>query len=716
MTGKKVLKMVLLACLCIFFAPKCVHAAATVTPSSTYTKAAENDRLELLIDSNNLQLKVKDKQTGKTWSSSVSDESFDINSINRNFQKKVRSPIEISYTDLKSGYGAVLVSSLEELKFTAKTESIENGIRISYDLKLPQVKFTVEYRLLDDGLNVTIPEKGFDEYGKYAVTSIRVLPYFLSAKDTTKGFYFYPDGSGAVMDFEDISHFGEKEMTLNVYNDPQKYESMLGKWEQGTSDVMLPVFGAAMGDDGVLAVIDKGAEASWIKVLPTNAVVPVNRINGEFIYRRSFADQRVKDQAVAIYDDNCIKEDRSISYLFLDKGKNTYSDMAVRYRNYLQDNENLKVHKDDKVNVSLDLFMGIPEKEMIASAFHPVTTLAQSEEILKDLDKKGVKNTEVQLKGWMKDGYGSQPEQFPVGSKIGGDKQMKELLSYAKKEGVSVSLIADMIEARSTSGGFSQRNDVTYLGNKTILTDAGESIFLLNPFVAGDNFKKFLGDAGKYDLAGIQLETLGRYLPYNYNDKGTATAKQTQGAYEKMMEKVSDTYKHTTTEGGNLYAALRSDKVTGIPDTDSGFQLTTKSVPFYQIVFHGSVLYTGTAGNLTSDLSEEKLKWIELGYVPYYELTYDGSEKLMNTEYSRLFTSGYKDWSPGLADIYKEFADKLQGVWNETIDGHEEVADGVYKVTYSNKTVIYVNYNDQAVDANGVHIDAKNYVIKEAGA
>jgi len=145
--------------------------------------------------------------------------------------------------------------------------------------------------------------------------------------------------------------------------------------------------------------------------------------------------------------------------------------------------------------------------------------------------------------------------------------------------------------------------------------------------------------------------------------------------------------------------------------------MTTKRVPVFQIAVHGLVNYTGEALNLSSDKEEEKLKWVEYGYVPFFELTYSGSEELMRTDYSELFSSTFSSWVDEATSIYKDFNKNLKDVWNMFIVDHEEVKPDVFKVTYESedgktKKYVYVNYNDVECQVDGNVIDGKSYLVK----
>ena len=88
--------------------------------------------------------------------------------------------------------------------------------------------------------------------------------------------------------------------------------------------------------------------------------------------------------------------------------------------------------------------------------------------------------------------------------------------------------------------------------------------------------------------------------------------------------------------------------------TSSNYFITDENVPFYQMVVHGSIPYSSDPGNLSYDLRYHVLKWVEYGCMPYFELTFQKSINLKNTEYSRLFTSYYSQWNDVIADVYNE--------------------------------------------------------------
>lgn len=134
------------------------------------------------------------------------------------------------------------------------------------------------------------------------------------------------------------------------------------------------------------------------------------------------------------------------------------------------------------------------------------------------------------------------------------------------------------------------------------------------------------------------------------------------------------------------------------------------------MVLHGYVYYTGQPVNLYYDTTEQMLKQIEYGYLPYYELTYSRSSLLANTPYSQLFTSHFAQWQQNVTETYEELNRELAGSWTQPMVSHEQLEDGFVRVEYADGTIIYVNYNSRECRADGVTVPAEDYLVKAGGS
>lgn len=711
--------LIAISLVCIWISTYSYYASAE-SKTKNFQKAdmsatkIENDKFKLEFLNEYSSFLLTDKQTGKVWSSSMSDPTFDMEMVNKKWKEKMNSLFTVNVTELKKGFGVIVSYDLAGTPYTANAQKIEDGISIAYDLSAAGVRLTVEISLSEDGIKVRIPSDSVEEYSNFSLVTIDVMPFFAGTADGQEGYLFYPDGSGAIMNFDDPSHWNEAAKSYVVYGDIEKHEIMNGYFEQKEPTVMLPVFGGNFGEEGFVAYIGEGEESSRITVVPSGNIIASNYIYGSFIYRRGFNDPRVTTKTLKIYDKNRINNDYEINYSILSKGSSGYIDMATAYRNYLiKEGKLTKKENVNEITLALDIFMGIEEKGMIFNSLQSLTNFDQAKQIVKNLNELIPGKMEATLIGWTASGYGTEPKFLPVNRKLGGSKGLNELLKYTKNEDISLFLEADFLTARTDASGYSKKNDVVYLNNHMILTDIQEKIRLLSPTVAYKNYLELTKKIKDYSLSGLSLKGIGDMVYFNYGKKNTAQASECKTDWNEMLSKTKETYGSVISGGGNSYVLSVADRVTEIPYKDSGFQMTSKSVPFYQTVIHGYVDYTGQPGNLSSDLDKLCLKWIEYGYLPFYEVTWESPERLMYTEYNSLFTSKYLEWEERIVQSYNKIQEALGNVLNDEIVSHEELMDEVYCTGYANGTKIYVNYNNEEVTVNGISIQPKDFAVKE---
>ncbi len=672
----------------------------------------ENDNFKLQLVNDYAELQLTDKRTGTVWSSSMSDPAFDMK-VSKKWQQKMSSLFTLNVTNLKRGFGTVATFDLAGSTYTAEEYTSEDGIGVTYDLPDTGIRLAVEFSLDDDGMVIRIPNEKIEEYGgTFSITSLYLMPFFGARADGQDGYFFYPDGSGAIMRFDDQSHMNETSVTYDVYGDITANEELLGRFENIDPEVLLPVFGANYGAEGYVAYITEGDESSRITVTPSGKIVKANYMYPVFTYRRSFLDPRVTAKTVYTYDADRITTDYVIHYSILKEGAAEYSDMAAVYREYLVESGAMsKMTEHNDFSISVDLFMGVKEEGLIFDSFQSVTTFSQAREILEDLKAAVSGEIDATLVGWTKGGYGSQPKYFPAERKLGGNSGLKALAKYTEENNIQLTLAADFLTVNSENSGYSKHKDIVVLSNYLALTDKRESIYVMSPNTALANLNKFVKSAEKYSISGIMLENLGTMMYYNYTDKNVVTSEECRQYWNEMLQTAKSVGGTISTGGGNAYVLGLADKVTEIPISDCGYQMTTEAVPFYQIVAHGYADYTGEALNLSSDSQSLQLKWIEYGYLPYFEITYESAEKLINTEYSELFSSAYSAWKDEMVETYTMLEDALGDVRNEEIISHKKVAEDVYCTGYANGINIYVNYNSYEVSVDGITVDARSYKV-----
>ena len=109
----------------------------------------------------------------------------------------------------------------------------------SDDSNPPLFRMALEYKVEEDGLSVTLPANGirFNE-SVYALESIQILPYMGAGNTAYEGYNFFPDGSGALFDFQGYSE--QISVEGKVYGDDYTRSEISGKYQ---NTIRYPVFG-----------------------------------------------------------------------------------------------------------------------------------------------------------------------------------------------------------------------------------------------------------------------------------------------------------------------------------------------------------------------------------------------------------------------------------------------------------------------------------------
>ena len=672
---------------------------------------AQNDRLSLFLSPDLCSIDIHDALTGKTWSSTMNDETAAGMRIIPAQQKRITSLLAVNCTNLQNGLGVVNnISLMAEKTLDASYELIENGVRLTYYLNSYQVGVQVEIVLDGNSLVVRVPYTGIREDGGFSLVSIDMLPFLFSATDLSEGFFLYPDGCGAVMSFQDNAHYREPTRLYSVYGVYSRQPALLDMFEQEAPQVVMPVFGMNRNGAGLLTIIEEGAETSRVSVNSSNNIIGINYLFANFQYRRAFSDTRVTTRDIKVFDKDDIQTDYQVRILFLEEENPDYSAMACAWRDYLLERGIVK-RGEHHPSVAIDIFLNAPEEGLLFDTPRTVTTLDQAGKILTALQALGVENIRGSIKGWTQAGYGKWPDRFPLSGSVGSDEDLISLLKIAHDLNASLSMTVNLMEASSDQGGYSHRNDVVYTGNHMILTNRDETVFLLSPDVSKEKFDQFLNHAARFSLDSVRFERIGQFIGYNYGTRRYTTAEKALEIYQEMLDSAKASFGRAEAEGGNTCLLGHADFFTDVPYEDFGYQITTASVPFYQIALHGLVEYAAKPGNLSSDLEREVLRWVEMGYTPYFELTYDNTEELMYTNYQSLFSAEYTAWQDRVAWVAGQFTQStLAELCDQLILRHERISDTLARVTYENGTVIYVNYAQEPVWADGMEIPAQAWI------
>ena len=142
----------------------------------------------------------------------------------------------------------------------------------SEDENPPVFRMALEYKIDENGLSVRLPANGirFNE-SLYTLNSIEVLPYMGAGNSGYSGYNFFPDGSGALFDFEELNTTQTRSVLGKVYGTDFAYHEITGKYQK---TIRYPVFG----------IVEDSTYYTYTTVdMDTGEVLSENKISGAIV-------------------------------------------------------------------------------------------------------------------------------------------------------------------------------------------------------------------------------------------------------------------------------------------------------------------------------------------------------------------------------------------------------------------------------------------------
>lgn len=704
--------------------------------TGSFEKVFSNSKLAFYYSKKTGDFYVQD-QDGAKWNSLPEDGA----------SGKYSSQLVVNYKNLSSENTITAVMSTDgSVKKNGLNVKVENGSLVAtYTFANEGFVVPVEYKLLDDGLQVSIKTTEIQENVVSAsnkgnvnrvITSMQLLPYFGAGGISTNGYMVVPDGSGAVINYNNgKSNYEDYKQYIYGRDTAIEMDSI----KSSTENAKLPVFGIKNGDSAMLAVIHSGESRAIVNAAVTlkgNDAKKYNTVYPEFIYRNytntNVNDQQWNEKQVTVYENSpTTKEDYSVQYYFLPKDKSNYVGMSQRYQKYLQDEKQVETTaSSDTYPFYVDLFgcihkrdsfLGFPIYKDIA-----LTSFSDAEKIMKQLKDSGVDNLVLKYNAWLSGGPdGSIPVDVSVSGALGGKNGLKSLTNYMSANGISSFFNLDLTNMYKTRWGYDKSDSAKGLDHKPSMVyrylpstfeqdtrDNYSSAYLLKPTKINEAATKVAEKLKDLQISGASLDTLGSQLYSSFNQAGM-DRESAESIWIDGMQKVKDSRGQLMMDSPNGYVLPYTTYISSLPVESSGYSIEDYSIPFYQMAIHGLTSYSAPAINQTSDYKQSVLKALETGSSLQFTWISTNKDKIENTAYDTLYSAEYTDWINDAIQSYNDVSGVMKRVATAKIVGYDRLQDGVTKTTYDNGISIVVNYNNEAVTVDGVSIAAMNYGVEE---
>lgn len=686
-----------------------------------YQSVANGENIQLFADMKTGDFAVLEKNSNRIWYSGqheVLDAENPISSLNfGRIKTELVSMLAINYVQVSTIastavplYQNSYAYCVNEGGVTAKT--INNGYRADYYFADLDATVPVEITLKGDTLKAEILGDQLKMGKDYRIISISLLPGFLAGDERREGYLFVPSGSGGLINFATAR--GENATYSEmVYGDDVAIEQE--EYEGEKIDISVPVYGIKSGETAVSAVITAGDSSARITAEADSLSSSFTRVFSEYITSiidsTTLFESNYENQRIIYGAENRDKYiDYSVEYTFLFGNEADYSGMAKVYRDYL----NLSP-RAEKPSLRVTLygaaekkasFLGIPYNKTVS-----LTSFSQAQQIAEELKEK-VEDVSLIYKGWSNSGINNKKSASKVSPVrvLGGASGLKKLDKFLKNEQIDAYLDVDLMLIKKSGNGFSLYSDVckSIFNTRTPIYDYMRSVYVpvnnRDPYylLTPDNVKKaadkFL-KGYKYDT-GISFAGLSNSL---YSDfKNGKEREDCMKTSQKVLEKAQKNSK-IALSAPNAYALKYADSVYDIPMSHDGNLLFDKSVPFLQMVLHGSVSYS--ASNSASILD-----CIEYGADPAYYGIYIDANELFETDYNWLFGTTYDNWKDEAVEAFKEYKAVYSQLYDKKIVSHSS-ENGISKTVFEDSTVVLVNRTESSAEVNGVSVEPNGFAV-----
>lgn len=691
-----------------------------------YELMAENSLYKLYLYAPRLSVLLESKESGAIIESTLSDEKDDGNS-NKTWNGYMKSGIVMqAIIGTTNTYQVDLVTCTNTVDVT----QTQNGFSAKVTFPEYGFKLTVDVSLEGKDLVVNIPDESIVESKESNyISTISLFPFMgYSFLDDVEGYMLIPDGNGALINLDNKEGRYTTGFSQMIYGKDAGFTDSGVRtllWDEiemvrNANQVIAPIFGMAHTDEGTgyIAVVEEGEKRASIEAHPNGVMVNYNRCFARFLLRDIYVQplNNSNSGTTTNVEADRTHTDLKVRYMLLPSENANYSEMAVRYRNYLLDN-GLVTRKDTSYNTRVD-FLGTDREEfLMGTKAVTVTTTEDIEKMYDELQAAGVDSVISVYKGWQKGGIYNLPiSKYKADSHIGGTSGLTDLIQDSAKENYQLYLYSDALRINPSTNA-ATFNTIKKVNKRTFVEDIWaqvyDTFYYLVPERSASTLKKFVRSYTKKDVNNLAVAGISNNI-FSYSYRGDFyTRYDVARTYENMAASVDENV-NLLLEQPFAYLWNYTDAFLDMPLGSSDYMYVDEEIPFLSMVLKGVMPMYSDYVNFEANKTEFFLQMVESGVYPSFYITYENSAALIYTNSSDLYSTEYATYRDTIVSYDAQLREVAAAVDDALIVKHEKQDNGVTVVTYDNGVAIYVNYSEQEQTVDGVTVDAMSFKVGEA--
>lgn len=616
-----------------------------------------------------------------------------------------------------------------------RERAIEENALYGYTETFEKVYFeiAIEVRLQTFGITATVLHDSIVEPDNVKLASISLLPMMGTAisEDNgvpTSGYIVIPDGSGAIMNFNNGKSY-QSPYRKRLYG--RDLSMLRYKMAENQEKISMPVYGMIKENGGYAAIITEGDGMASINADVSERIDSYNRAFASFDFREFESitlGSGFNIYGVDLWTKRRVKTDFQISYHFLTGASNSYVGVAQVYRNHLIATQGLSLNPSTPNTMVTAEFLGAYDRQSFVlgvpySQQRALTTFDQAETIISLLMEKDVHHMNILYTGIINGGLKNEiNDTFKVERVLGGKRGFDDFMRSMTDLDIDVYPLVTLM----TASGYHRMADTYRYTASRISGDHARMFnyhipsrlpysetqyehspddFIINPVYYEAIYRQL---NRQYPTGHIAFSMMGSMVAGHYEKRSSIYMQDAIRLQSALLDKVEQ---KTMLSNPLSFAYGYADVITDLPVGTTLYAIVDYPIPLIQLVLSGLIDYSTYSINMSSQrsLRYNYLKAIETGSNLKYTLTYRDSKDLLMTEYNHYMSTYYANWLDIIESQVKEM-DAL-GIHQGYLVSHEYLSNNVYRITYSHGLTLIINYNLSPVTIGAVSIDALDYQV-----
>ena len=602
-----------------------------------------------------------------------------------------------------------------------------------------ELQISVHIHLSDVGITYHISPDDIRGTGANALAAIIITPFmgasggvrtFFDAElgrhgdrevmPMLPGYIFVPDGSGALM------RFNQNTVNFNAYVGqvfgPNPSEATTHtNMEVGIvtrRHPLMPVFGVAQGyqQQAFVAWADEGAHYMEIIKMPHNNTTYYNFVYPRFVVNSPIYQvyNRQGDGFMRLFPERR-QYNITMQYRFLYGENANYVGMARTYRQHLIDIGVLTpnaVQNDGTMPIRVDFIMSDVRRSIIGRTNVVTTTSDQVGDIVRSLMNSGVSSINGGLMGFQSGGVTTgQPGRINYSRNIGNQRAFRRLFSEMTAIGADISFAQDYLRINSIQMNVS-RNQAVHMNRRGLVAyDSFEPFLPVNeisfarPQRSASWLTQHTNRAVGVGVPSVSVSGITNKLISHWGPRDGMTSAEAIALFQETFAAIPVPI---NAYAPNQYLWAYTNRFLQAPVFNTQFMIATDTVPFLQLVLHNTMEVYAPYANFSFYTQRDILRMIDYNVLPSFVLTYSPAHYLGSTNSLNFYSTEYSIYHNIILGVYNQMSPILSQVRGLEWINRQVLAEGVVLNTYEGSVYVLINYTQEAFTHNGVVIPAES--------